>query len=84
MTTTITIEEFRATADECVRRVGTSRTPLTITDRGDPVAVLTSPESNIPIGRKRVLLPEYVRLVMNKPVEAGFIQESLDEIRGDR
>jgi len=84
MSHTITIEELRENTEECVRRAGVSPVPFIITDCGKPVATLASPASAIPIKRKRVLLPEYERYLMNAPVETGFIQESLDEIRGDR
>jgi len=83
---TITIEELHAQTGEYVRRAGGSLlAPIIITECGKPVAALVHTALLPPIRpRKRVLLPEYERYLMNAPVETGFIQESLDEIRGDR
>ena len=85
MTTTITIEEFRATADDYLRRAGASHTPLTITDHGKPIATIVNPASVTPVRRKRVLLPEYEAMIANAKIPStSTLQEDLDDIRGGR
>ena len=85
MTSTITIKELHATTGEYVRRAGASRTPLVITDRGEPVAVLANPALVSPVRRKRVLLPEYEAMIANAKIpRASTLQEDLDAIRGER
>lgn len=78
----ITIKELHATTGELVRRAGSSRTPVVITDRGQPVAVLSNPSLLKPRRRQRTLLPEFVAL-MARDVGADVLDD-LDAVRGDR
>jgi prevent-host-death family protein len=78
----ITIKELHQTTGECVRRAGASRSPVVVTDRGKPVAVLTSPSMLKPKRRKRTLLPEYKALMAKAP--SGDSMDDLNAIRGDR
>jgi len=79
---TISIKDLHATTGEHVRRAGSSKTPVIITDRGEPVAALVSPLSLVPRKRKRTLLPEYEKMMSGKPSQT--LQQDLDAIRGDR
>jgi prevent-host-death family protein len=88
MPTTITIKELHAATGEQVRRAGASRTPVIITDRGHPVAVLAKPSLLKPARRKRILLPEF-EAFFSRPsrlsrANGGSVLRALDEIRGDR
>lgn len=78
----ITIKELHATTGKRVRRAGASRTPITVTDRGRPVAVLANPALIARRRRGRVLLPEFAAL-MNRP-PGHDLQSDLDAVRGDR
>lgn len=78
----ITIKELHATTGKRVRRAGASRTPITVTDRGRPVAVLAHPAMIARRRRGRVLLPEFAAL-MNRP-PGHDLQSDLDAVRGDR
>jgi prevent-host-death family protein len=82
MRSTITIKELHATTGEHVRRAGKSRSPLIITDRGEPVAVLANPSLLKPRRRKRVLLPEFAALMARQP--GNDVLADLDAVRGDR
>jgi len=82
MPPSITIKELHATTGEHVRRIGASRTPVFVTDRGEPVAVLGSPSLLKPKRRTRVLLPEYV--AMMAAGSGARVQDDLDAVRGDR
>jgi len=78
----ITIKELHATTGEHVRRAGSSRTPIVITDRGQPVAVLASPGLVKPGRRKRRIVPEHESLM--KQSLSNDVLEDLDAVRGDR
>jgi prevent-host-death family protein len=78
----ITIEELHATTGEHVRRAGSSRTPILITDRGEPVAVLANPALLKARRRQRTTLPEYESLMKRAP--GSDLLSDLDAIRGDR
>ena len=67
-----------------VRRAGASRVPVPVTDRGKVVAVLVGPDA-IPLRKraKRVLLPEYVKLILEGPLSHDVL-EDLDAVRGER
>jgi antitoxin (DNA-binding transcriptional repressor) of toxin-antitoxin stability system len=78
----ITIKELHATTGEHVRRAGSARSPVMITDRGRPVAFLANPSLLTPRKRKRTLLPEYEAMMAGPP--GNGIEGALDEIRGDR
>lgn len=82
MPPSITIKELHATTGEHVRRAGASRTPVLITDRGEPVAVLANPNQLRPRRRKRTLLPEYERLMAKTP--GNDVLDDLAAVRGDR
>ncbi|BET69334.1 hypothetical protein ASA1KI_42520 [Opitutales bacterium ASA1] len=83
MPASITIKELHATTGEHVRRAGASRTPVLITDRGQPVAVLANPALLKQRRRKRVVLPEY-EAMMSRVVESSDVLDDLDAVRGDR
>jgi PHD/YefM family antitoxin component YafN of YafNO toxin-antitoxin module len=82
MPPSITIKELHATTGEHVRRAGLSRSPVVVTDRGQPVAVLASPALLKPRRRKRTILPEYEALMARKP--GNDMLDDLDAVRGDR
>jgi len=78
----ITIKELHSTTGEHVRRAGTSRSAVVITDRGLPVAVLANPSLLKSRRRKRTIVPGYEAMMSERP--GNNIQAALDEIRGDR
>ena len=78
----ITIKELHATTGEHVRRAGSARAPLLITDRGQPVAVLANPSLLKTRRRKRTILPEYESLMKRPP--GHDVLDDLDAVRGDR
>jgi hypothetical protein len=82
MPSTITIKQLHATTGEHVRRAGTSRLPVIITDRGEQVAILANPSLLKPRRRKRVLLPEFAALMARKP--GNDVLDDLNAVRGDR
>lgn len=82
MPPSITIEELHATTGEHVRRIGASRSPVYVTDRGQPVAVLASPALLKPRRRNRTLLPAYKALMAQAPNDDML--DDLDAVRGER
>jgi prevent-host-death family protein len=78
----ISIKELHAATGEQVRRAGAGRTPITVTDRGQPVAVLANPSLLPKRRRSRTLLPEFAAMMARQP--GNDLQEDLDAIRGDR
>jgi antitoxin (DNA-binding transcriptional repressor) of toxin-antitoxin stability system len=80
--TSITIKELHATTGEHVRRAGAARTPVLVTDRGQPVAVLANPTLLRPRRRTRTLLPEFAALMRRKP--GSDLQADLDAVRAER
>jgi prevent-host-death family protein len=80
----VSIRELHEKTGEIVRRAGASRTPVLVTDRGEVVAVLLRPDA-VPLVKrpKQVLLPEYVRLILNGP-KSGDVLEDLEAVRGGR
>ena len=78
----ITIKELHATTGDLVRRAGSSRVPVLVTDRGRPVAVLANPALLKPRRRKRTLLPEFAALMARK--SGNDVLDDLDAVRGDR
>lgn len=82
MSSSITIKELHATTGEHVRRIGASRSPVFVTDRGQPVAVLASPSLLKPKRRQRTLLPEYEALMAQPP--GDDVLDDLNAVRGDR
>jgi hypothetical protein len=80
----ISIRELHEKTGELVRRAGASRTPFDVTDRGEIVAVLVSPNTLPPRKRpKRVLLPGYKKLLLEGSLSADIL-ESLDAVRDER
>lgn len=82
MPTSITIKELHATTGELVRRAGRSRVPVLITDRGQPVAVLSNLSQLRPRRRKRMLLPEFQALMSRAP--GNDVLDDLEAVRGER
>ena len=67
-----------------MRWAGASSVPAPVTDRGEVVAVLVGPDA-MPLRKraKRVLLPEYVKLILEGPL-SNDVLEDLDALRGER
>jgi prevent-host-death family protein len=78
----LTIKELHAHTGVHVRRAGKSRSPIVITDRGLPVAVLTSLSALAPRKRTRTFLPEFEALMAREP--GDDVLDDLNSIRGDR
>jgi hypothetical protein len=78
----ITIKQLHATTGKHVRRAGTSRAPIIVTDRGQPVAVLANPSLLSHRRRSRKLLPEFAALMARPP--GHDLQDDLDAVRGER
>ncbi len=78
----ISIKELHRTTGEHVRRAGTSRSPVVVTDHGEPVAVLASLSLLKRKRRSRTLIPEYEALMAKKP--GADLMDDLDAVRGDR
>jgi antitoxin (DNA-binding transcriptional repressor) of toxin-antitoxin stability system len=81
MPSQITIKELHATTGEHVRRIGASRSPVLITDHGEPVAVLGNLSLLKSRRRQRTLLPEFTAL-MRRPTATNVV-EDLAAIRGE-
>ena len=79
---TVTIKELHRTTGEHVRRAGASRSPVVVTDHGEPVAVLAPLSLLKPGRRRRTLLPEYEALMAKAP--SGDLIDDLNAVRGDR
>lgn len=80
---TINIKQLHEKTGPWVRSAGQSRVPVGVTDRGNIVAVLVSP-GKAPAGkRKRILLPEYRKLLSSRP-QTETVLDDLDAVRGDR
>lgn len=83
MPATLTIKQLHAATGRLVRKAARSRTPTVITDRGQPVAILSSPDClPSPARRRRQILPEYAALMRQSP--NGLLSDDLDAVRGDR
>lgn len=81
----ISIRELHEKTGELVRQAGASRIPVEVTDRGEVVAVLVSPNALPPRKRpKRVLLAGYKKLLAEGVLSSGNILDDLDAVRGDR
>jgi hypothetical protein len=78
----ITIKQLHDDTGTLVRRAGSLKRPVPITDRGQEVAVLVNRSLLRPINRKRTVLPEYEAMMAEAPGDT--VQAALDEIRGDR
>ena len=79
MATRISIKQLHRTTGEHVRLAATSKSPIQVTDRGKPVAVLTRPGLLVRKRRRRTLLPEYKALLSRR--SKG---DDLEAVRGDR
>jgi prevent-host-death family protein len=82
MATRISIKQLHQTTGEHVRRAAESSTPIQVTDRGKPVAVLTRPALLLRKRRRRTLLPEYKALLSR--ASTGDVLDDLTAVRGDR
>ncbi len=82
MPPSITIKELHAKPGVHVRRAAASRSPILITDHGNPIAVLGSLGLLTTRKRKRTLLPEFQRMMRRKP--GANLAEDLDAVRGER
>jgi hypothetical protein len=82
MATSISIKQLHQTTGEHVRLAAKSRSPIEVTDRGKPIAVLASPALLVPRRRRRTLLAEYKALLSRK--SSGKVLEDLAAVRGDR
>jgi prevent-host-death family protein len=82
MTKSITIKELHATTGELVRRAGASRSPVIVTDRGVPVALLANLSLLKPARRQRTILPGYAAMMTR--ALSNDVLDDLDAVRGDR
>lgn len=82
MASQITIKQLHATTGDHVRRAGKSRSPVIVTDRGRPVAVLANPSMIKGSKGKRTILPEFERLMAKIP--GNDMMDDLDAVRGVR
>jgi hypothetical protein len=83
MTEVLTIKQLHEATGKLVRTAGKARTPTLITDRGQPVAVLGSPECLVALGRQpRRTLPEYEALMRQHAHSP--VSEDLDALRDGR
>ena len=82
MPLSITIKELHARSGAHVRRAATSRSPILITDHGNPIAVLGNLGLVATRKRKRTLLPEFQRMMRRKP--GADLAADLDAVRGER
>lgn len=78
----LTIKQLHAQTGVHVRKAGASRAPVIITDRGQPVAALTSPALLKTRNRKRTILPEFATMMARRP--GRDVHEDLAAVRGDR
>src|ERR1035438_10669630 len=70
----ITIKELHSTTGDHVRRAGTSRSAVVITDRGLPVAVLANPSLLKPRRRKRTIVPGYETMMSRSEEHTSELQ----------
>ena len=83
MSEVLTIKQLHEATGKLVRTAGKARTPTLITDRGQPVAVLGSPESLVVLGRQpRRTLPEYEALMRQHAHPP--VSKDLDALRDGR
>jgi antitoxin (DNA-binding transcriptional repressor) of toxin-antitoxin stability system len=82
MAMSISIKQLHQTTGVHVRRTAQSSSPIEVTDRGKPVAVLANPALLAPTRRRRTLLAEYKALLSRK--SSGSVLADLDAVRGDR
>jgi hypothetical protein len=80
------IKELHEKTGHYIRLAGKSPTPISITDRGKVVAVISSPD--LVISRPRVRkyskdFQEYFESALSKNSKKDSIQEDIDAIRGD-
>ena len=79
---TLSIKELHAKTGQQVRRASKNRHPITITDRGESIAMLVSADFFQKKTRKRTILPAYATFIAK--VHSHDVLEDLDVIRGDR
>ena len=81
-TAVLTIKQLHDDTGPLVRKAGSSRHPIPVTDRGKEVAVITNRSQLRPVARKRTVLPEYEAMMAEAP--GDYIQAALDKDRGGR
>lgn len=77
-----TIKQLHDDTGALVRRAGASKHPVSVTDRGQEVAVIVNRSLLRSVARKRTLLPEYEAMMAEPP--GDDVQAALDEIRDGR
>ena len=82
MKSSLTLKELHAQTGALVRKAGVSRRGVTITDRGEIVALLSNPSLVSPRKRTRILRPGYAAYLATEPT--SDVLEDLDAVRGDR
>jgi antitoxin (DNA-binding transcriptional repressor) of toxin-antitoxin stability system len=82
MATRISIKQLHQTTGEHVRLAARSKSPIEVTDRGKPIALLARPALLVPNRRRRTLLAEYKALLSRRV--SGKVLDDLDAVRGDR
>jgi len=82
MALSISIKQLHQSTGDHVRRAAKAGSPIEVTDRGKPIALLTHPGHVPPTRRKRTLLAEY-KAMLNR-IAKGDVLEDLTAIRGDR
>ncbi len=80
--TTITLKELHDQTGDLVRRAAAARKPISITDHGAVVAVLSNPALVRSGSRTRTLLPDFAQLMLKS--SPAPTQADLDVIRADR
>jgi antitoxin (DNA-binding transcriptional repressor) of toxin-antitoxin stability system len=78
----VTIKELHALTGEYVRRAGKAHSPIVVTDRGTPVAILGNLDLLTATRRRRILSADFEALMAGDP--SGTTAANLDAIRGDR
>jgi prevent-host-death family protein len=82
MGSSISIKQLHQTTGDQVRRAARSQTPITITDRGKPIAVLAKPALLAGKPRRRTLLAEYKALLGRE--SKGSVLDDVSAVRDDR
>ena len=77
----LTIKQLHEVTGKLVRAAGKARTLTLITDRGQPVAALGSPESLVALGRQPRRPPPEYEVLMRQHAHP-LISEDLDRLRG--
>jgi prevent-host-death family protein len=78
----ISIKQLHQTTGEFVRRAAKAKSPIEVTDRGKPIAILASPALFPTTRRRRTLLADYKALLSRR--SSADILDDLNAIRSDR